>query len=198
LDLLGLVLRPGAAERFIFNPRPPKEGPALDAALAWQQGRQRELSLWRRQIGYVLQTGGLLPFLTVRQNMELAARLRPRDRNSRAWAGEMGDKLDLNHLWNKMPAQLSVGERQRAAMARALTNRPALILADEPTAALDPAHASMLMELLVSTAAAWEIALLVVTHDHNLLAPYRFRHFAISSSLGKDKITQARLFEVDR
>jgi putative ABC transport system ATP-binding protein len=194
LDLLGLVLRPGQAEQFIFSPEGQSSG--HDVAQAWRRNDQASLSRWRRRIGYVLQTGGLLPFLTLRQNMELATRLKTKGHTALASARELGQRLDLDRLWNKMPAQLSVGERQRAAMARALINRPTLILADEPTAALDPAHAGMLMQLLTQTAASWEITLVVVTHDQSLAASYGFRRLGIVTSLENGSLTQATLNEV--
>jgi putative ABC transport system ATP-binding protein len=146
-------------------------------------------------VGYVLQTGGLLPFLNVRQNIELAVRLGQEDACRPAAAGELAERLNLRQLWNKMPDKLSVGERQRVALARALINRPALILADEPTAALDQTHARMVMDLLIQTVRDWRLTLILVTHDQGLTSEYAFRHFTIRSAREQDKITRASLNE---
>ena len=130
---------------------------------------ERFAALRRRHIGYILQTGGLLPFLSCRENILVsgqAAGLSQREQRLRYAA--LTAELGIGHLEHSLPANLSIGERQRAAIARALLPFPALVLADEPTAALDPLTAGNVMAML--SRLAGEQALVVVSHDHELVA----------------------------
>jgi len=116
------------------------------------------------QIGIVFQRLHLLPSLTLRQNLLLAGRLgESAEANARIDA--LLSALGLDHLANARPSALSQGERQRAAIARAVIHRPALVLADEPTSSLDDANTARVMELLLEQTRACGAALLVVTHD---------------------------------
>lgn len=165
LDLLGLVLSPDRAESFRFRDR---DGTTLDIADAWRSRHTGRLSALRaREVGYVLQTGGLLPFLNVRQNVALSRRLLglPDD----GFTDELLEPLGLLPLLGKLPRELSIGERQRAAIARAFAHRPQLVLADEPTASLDPPQGLRICELMLSLAKRHEIALVIVTHDWGLV-----------------------------
>ena len=87
--------------------------------------------------------------------------------------GELADRLGIAHLLGKLPDRLSIGERQRVAIARALLPEPELVLADEPTAALDPVTAGNVMRLF--TELADRCALVVVSHDHRLVETNGFR-----------------------
>ncbi|WP_188114812.1 ABC transporter ATP-binding protein [Methylococcus geothermalis] len=160
LDLLGLVLRPDRADAFRFLDQ--------DVAALWRSGGDGGLAALRsRHLGYVLQTGGLLPFLNLRENVELSRRLLGLGPD--ALTGELLARLGLTHLKAEKPRALSVGERQRAAIARAFAHRPALVLADEPTAALDPPQALEVCRLMLELAAEFGIALVVVSHDWELV-----------------------------
>ncbi|MHB1036799.1 MAG: ABC transporter ATP-binding protein [Pirellulales bacterium] len=99
-----------------------------------------------RQIGFVFQMFHLLPYLTVLDNVLVAAVAG--DGAARPYAAELLDRFQLSGRLGHRPAELSIGERQRVAMARALVNRPQLILADEPTGNLDSANAVAVFELL--------------------------------------------------
>ncbi|WP_161988468.1 ABC transporter ATP-binding protein [Elioraea sp. Yellowstone] len=165
LDLLALVLRPDpGSERFLFA-----AGAApLDVAAAWQ-GDETPLATARAaHLGYVLQTGGLLPFLTVRANIALPARLAGRE--DRARVEELALRLGVASVLDSPAEAISVGQRQRAAIARALVHRPAVVLADEPTAAVDPAMAVEVMALLLAETEAAGAALVLATHDHAMVA----------------------------
>jgi len=161
LDILALVLAPDRAENFTWRP----EGDKTDLQKVWSRGKTDVLTRLRREdMGYVLQTGGLLPFLTVQENILLSARLKKMDKSSQDL--EMANlipPLRLGNILNKYPHQISVGERQRCAIARAVITRPLLILADEPTASLDPQTADHVFTLLLAQAKT--SALVVASHD---------------------------------
>jgi putative ABC transport system ATP-binding protein len=161
VEALGLVLAPVSVEQFALAT---SAGPA-DLAAMWHAGDETGLSRLRaRQLGFVLQGGGLLPFLSVAQNIALSRRLAglPADASR---ARELAARLGIAALLERKPGALSTGERQRASIARALAHAPALLLADEPTAALDPEHAARVFALLLQLAREQGIAALVCTHD---------------------------------
>jgi putative ABC transport system ATP-binding protein len=171
LDLLAGVLRPDAAERFLFAP---DKDVAVDMMDAWDTGRLDKLSLLRRRyLGYVLQTGGLLPFLSARENITAVRRAigLPDDKS----VDELAERLDIGRLLPVLPHKLSVGERQRVAVARALASDPALILADEPTAALDPVHAQGVMDAFVELAREMGCTIILVTHAPAMARRLGFR-----------------------
>ena len=160
VDLLALLRRPTEVGRLEIT--------GVDAAALWRSGAPDACTALRAErIGVVLQTGGLLPSLSVRENLLLPQRLLGRLDN--AWADALLARLDLAGLGRRLPAQLSIGQRQRVAIARALAHRPALVLADEPTASLGVDHAPAALDLLLSLAANSGAALLLVSHDLDLL-----------------------------
>ncbi len=115
-------------------------------------------------IGLVFQTARLMGALTVSENLALALRLAGKPQDSARIASALA-RLDLAHRARARPQALSTGESQRAAIARAVIARPALLLADEPTAALDDAHAEAALALMQSEAAAYGATLVIATHD---------------------------------
>jgi ABC-type lipoprotein export system ATPase subunit len=118
------------------------------------------------QICLVLQTPSLLPTLSVLENVELCWLLSKRDEvDAGAAALRILEKLDLSTVVDKLPAELSGGQMQRVAAARALVCQPRLILADEPTGQLDSITASKLIEVLLDSATRSGAALIVATHD---------------------------------
>ena len=124
----------------------------------------------RRGVGFVFQKPNLIPFLTASENIEVVLEINdmaPRERRtlSRAVLAE----LDLVHRADQLPKRLSGGEQQRVAIGRALATRPALILADEPTAALDSVRGRQALELLRDAARRNGTAALVLTHDQRSL-----------------------------
>ncbi|MEL7448586.1 MAG: ATP-binding cassette domain-containing protein [Pseudomonadota bacterium] len=166
LELLAMILHPTEATRFHFAPDP--GGDSHDVAAAWQARDRDQLADFRRRhIGYVLQHGGLLPYLTVRENINLSRRLLGRDTGEAAarWA----DSLNIGAQLDKLPAALSVGQRQRVAVARALAHEPAVLIADEPTAAVDPLNAARIMELMVGLVDDLGVTLIVASHAHRLM-----------------------------
>jgi ABC-type lipoprotein export system ATPase subunit len=126
---------------------------------------ERALSaLRRRRVGYVFQFFHLLPELTGEANVLLAARVRGAHRDAERRAGELIDALGLAPVAESMPHQLSGGEQQRFAIARALVNDPALVLADEPTGNLDVEAGADVLALLRAGADEGR-AVVLVTHE---------------------------------
>lgn len=132
---------------------------------------QHRLVQSRRQIGYIFQGHNLLPFLTARQNVQISFELHHRisDRMAKAKAEEMLQLVGLSDHMNYHPQQLSGGQKQRVAIARALVTNPKLILADEPTAALDSKTGRNIVKLMQTLARQQGTAVLLVTHDNRIL-----------------------------
>ena len=118
----------------------------------------------RRLVGYVYQSDNLLPFLTLLENVQLPLAL-VGDRTDVRRSLELLDRLGLADQAHRLPDQLSGGQRQRAAVARAVVHRPRLILADEPTGALDAENAEGVLDLLLDIQTELGATLVVVTHD---------------------------------
>jgi putative ABC transport system ATP-binding protein len=133
----------------------------------WLRNDLRRLRL--EKIGFIFQAHNLLPFLNATENVAVAMDLAgmPRPAALRR-AAELLDYLEIGHRRSALPAQLSGGEAQRVAIARALANSPRIILADEPTAALDSKRAGIVMDLLRKLARDQKAAIIAVTHDDKI------------------------------
>jgi ABC-type lipoprotein export system ATPase subunit len=155
LNLLGTLDEPDQGEIFF-------DGESLKGA------SQMKLSQLRSaKIGFIFQLHHLLPQCTVLENVllpTLALMPRPDAKAMQDRAMELLKIVGLEHRANYRPAQLSGGERQRAAVVRSLINNPKVILADEPTGALDEQNANLLTDLLLSLVDKFGIALVLVTH----------------------------------
>jgi predicted ABC-type transport system involved in lysophospholipase L1 biosynthesis ATPase subunit len=117
-------------------------------------------------LGMVFQAFYLVPELDARANVLMAARmLRPPDKAARTRADALLGRVGLSERRDHLPAQLSGGERQRVAVARALMNRPRLLLADEPTGNLDERTGAAVIDLLLDVCVETETALVLVTHN---------------------------------
>jgi predicted ABC-type transport system involved in lysophospholipase L1 biosynthesis ATPase subunit len=137
------------------------EGEAIDRWAPARRARERG-----RRVGMVFQAHHLLPELTAWENVFLAARIAGRaDRPARIRAGELLERVGLADRGRQRPAQMSGGERQRVAVARALLNRPALLFADEPTGNLDETTADSVFSLLLQLVREESTALVLVTHS---------------------------------
>ncbi|HYD19776.1 MAG TPA: ABC transporter ATP-binding protein [Patescibacteria group bacterium] len=126
-------------------------------------------TLRRTQIGFVYQFHHLLSDFTALENLllpQLVAGVSANDATLRA--KELLEKVGLSHRADHFPSQMSGGEQQRVAIARGLVNKPALLLADEPTGNLDPKTAESVFQMLMETISALQIGALIVTHNHEL------------------------------
>lgn len=124
-----------------------------------------------QKIGFIFQLHHLLPQCTALENVlipTLALADKPDPEDAAKRAKELFDRVGLSDKLNSQPSQLSGGERQRVAVVRSLINKPKLLLADEPTGALDEENATKLIELLVELNDSEKLALVVVTHDLDL------------------------------
>jgi putative ABC transport system ATP-binding protein len=131
-------------------------------------------ALRRDRIGFVFQAPHLIPFLDVTDNVALLPMLAGRpNAAARARAIELLDALDVAHRANAQPSELSGGEQQRVSIARALANRPPVILADEPTAPLDSERALAVVRLLNTMAMQYQTAVIVVTHDEKIIPTFK-------------------------
>ncbi len=163
--MLAMILKPSDSGVFAFRPQP--EAEAYDITELWHARESDMLGELRsRHIGYVLQYGGLLPYLSVRGNIELPCELLGLPLEG--IASGLATKLGIAQQLDKRPSELSVGQRQRVAIARALSHSPPIVIADEPTAAIDPPNAERIVALLAELAAELGVTLIMATHAHAL------------------------------
>lgn len=124
----------------------------------------------RRHLGFVFQKANLIPFLNALENVQLAMEVNDvAPAAARQRAKELLEYLGVGNRAGNLPDALSGGEQQRVAVARALANKPSLILADEPTAALDSQRGRQVMELFAKVSHEQHAAVIVVTHDARAL-----------------------------
>lgn len=165
IKALGLVSLPDTGSVYFQNKPVVLNGEAVTDIAA----------LRRRHLGFVFQKANLVSFLTARENVQIACEIGGTEApHQRAMA--LLSYLEVSHRADAFPETLSGGEQQRVAIARALANQPALILADEPTAALDKARGRSVMELFQRVAHEQGTAVLVVTHDHRALDLFDFTY----------------------
>lgn len=127
-------------------------------------------SFRRKHLGFIFQKSNLIPFLTAIENIQIAMQLNGQSgRMSHGRAMELLDYLGVADRAEGYPSMLSGGQQQRVAVARALANHPQVILADEPTAALDGQRGRQVMELFAKVAHEQGAGVIVVTHDHRAL-----------------------------
>jgi len=130
--------------------------------------KESKLDAFRAQhIGFIFQEAHLLKSLTVLENIQLAQRLAHKKENKEQVL-ELLTKLQLADKGKSYPQQLSRGQLQRAAIARALINGPKVLIADEPTASLDDTNTAHVLDLLLDTASAYQATLLIATHDKRI------------------------------
>jgi putative ABC transport system ATP-binding protein len=185
LKCLGAVIEPTAGRM------------TLGDELIYDNGwRIKDLRVLRRdKIGFVFQAPYLIPFLDVTDNVALLPMLAGRSNaESRKRAMDLLEALDVGHRARAMPSQLSGGEQQRVSIARALVNRPPVILADEPTAPLDSERAMAVIRILNQMARQYETAVIVVTHDEKIIPTFK-RIYHIRDGRTEEEAGEGRAFE---
>lgn len=160
LTMIGLILPPNAG-RIVIGGK-----------IVFENNQTKvDVRRFRRQnLGFVFQKANLIPFLTAAENVRLAMEINDiPSRAAKTRAKELLDYLGVGERADHLPSTLSGGEQQRVAVARALANHPSLILADEPTAALDSVRGRQVMELFRQVAHQQNAGVIVVTHDQRAL-----------------------------
>jgi putative ABC transport system ATP-binding protein len=182
LELLGLLRAPDSGGYRASSPVPGGDAATRDFAAYWRSPRARALCAGARAgfFGYVPQSGGLLPFLSVAENVAVTQRIAARP--DAAWQAELLHRLGLDEVARLHPAALSIGQRQRVAIARALAHRPVCVIADEPTAALDPDNAHAALSLLIDAARAGGSATILSSHDAPALARFPMRRMVLAAA----------------
>ena len=151
--------------------------------------------LRRDRIGFIFQAPYLIPFLDVTDNVALLPMLAGRpNAEARARALELLTALDVAHRSKAETSELSGGEQQRVSIARALANRPPVILADEPTAPLDSERALAVMRILNQMASQYQTAIIVVTHDENIIPTFR-RIYSIRDGRTVEEAGEGRVLQ---
>ncbi|MBN2039253.1 MAG: ABC transporter ATP-binding protein [Spirochaetes bacterium] len=134
-----------------------------------------------RKIGFVYQSFNLLPDFTVYQNIVYPAVLNPFAVNVKKHADYLIEYLNISNIKNNYPSEISGGEKQRAAIARAIINKPEIILADEPTGNLDNAAVKSIFRLFREIQIQYNVVFIIATHDLNIIRKSDI-HYAIKDS----------------
>jgi len=151
--------------------------------------------LRRDRIGFIFQAPYLIPFLDATDNVALLPMLAGRpNAEARARALELLQALDVAHRARAQPSELSGGEQQRVSIARALANRPPVILADEPTAPLDSERGLAVIRILNQLATQYQTAIIVVTHDENIIPTFR-RIYNIRDGRTFEEVGEGRMLQ---
>jgi putative ABC transport system ATP-binding protein len=164
LKCLGAIIEPSAGQMYL--------GEQLIYDNAWKISDLRALR--RDKIGFVFQAPYLIPFLSTLDNVALLPMLAGKsNKEARQQALNLLTMLQVEHRAHALPSRLSGGEQQRIAIARGLINRPPVILADEPTAALDSVRALTVIRMLNEIARDYNTAVIVVTHDDKIIPTFK-------------------------
>jgi putative ABC transport system ATP-binding protein len=177
LNVIGGLDRPDSGEVWVANQR-------VDVLSKADLANMR-----LHQIGFVFQAYNLIPVLTARENVEFVMQVQgiaPGERRQRSMA--ILQEVGLADMENRRPAQLSGGQQQRVAVARAIVSRPALVLADEPTANLDSATAEHLMGLLVALNEKHDTTFIISTHDPKVMSYARRLIGLVDGRIVKDEM----------
>jgi putative ABC transport system ATP-binding protein len=200
-EVVGLLGPSGSGKSTLLNAigaiiEPNQGWMRLDGEVVYEnRWLRRDLRHMRlEKIGFIFQSHNLLPFLDATDNVAVVLYLAgvPRSEAIKR-AQQLLDYLQVGHRMNAMPSQLSGGEAQRVAIARALANNPRIILADEPTAALDSTRAGIVMDLLRKLAAEQQAAIIAVTHDDKIFDRFDRIHMLRDGMLVETKEKDAAL-----
>lgn len=168
-EFVAVLGRSGSGKSTLLNilaglDRPSEGKVYIDGTDIFNLGEEKRTLLRREKIGFVFQAYELLHSLTVAENIRL-----PELEANADYVGELLDALEIKKYEKCYPDQLSGGEQQRTAIARALINHPPILFADEPTGNLDSKTERIVIDLLKKLAAKYETSILIVTHNENLV-----------------------------
>ncbi len=175
-EIIALVGQSGSGKSTLLQcvgllDRPTSGSILISGAAVQKMDDEMRTNLRRRKIGFVYQRHNLLSDFTAQENVMLPMLANHMDEASAcARAQKLLRAASVAHRACHLPGEMSGGEQQRTAVARALANGPEILLADEPTGSLDPAHATAVFELLLDLVRKNKMAMLFVTHDMNLAA----------------------------
>ncbi|HKW58694.1 MAG TPA: ABC transporter ATP-binding protein [Candidatus Dormibacteraeota bacterium] len=158
LDSLGLLLKPTGGRVVIDG---------IDTS---RLRDDRKAHLRGDRIGFIFQEYNLLPTMSALENVMLPLRYASKPKGDRAWARQLLTEIGLGDRMHHRPDQLSGGQQQRVAIARSLVNRPSLVLADEPTGAVDTETSDQLAEVMRRMNLEHGVTFVIVTHDQDLAA----------------------------
>src|SRR2546427_1258368 len=185
-EFLALLGSSGSGKSTLLNLIAGLDRPSSGSVIAHGQDLSKmsslELARYRRQaVGMVFQSFNLLPRMTLEENVELPLRLAEVDRSERATrVGEALERVGLGARRRHRPSELSGGEQQRGALARALVNRPAILFADEPTGNLDSATGEQILLLLREIQDTLGMTIIMVTHERPLAERFANRIAVLS------------------
>ncbi|MGB5246773.1 MAG: ATP-binding cassette domain-containing protein, partial [Woeseia sp.] len=150
----------------------PTSGEVIVGGQAMAHANEREKGLLRNKyLGFVYQFHHLLPEFTAAENVAMPLMIRRMARDEALTrAGNLLERVGLGQRLSHKPGEMSGGERQRAAVARALITEPKLVLADEPTGNLDSANGEQVLNLMLELNRELKTSLIIVTHDHDIAA----------------------------
>jgi putative ABC transport system ATP-binding protein len=174
MDILAMVTEPDDCRRFELD-----NGEDLIDLSAISGRRSALAQLRAAYFGYITQQSPLFPFLTVAENVAVQQKVSRRP--DRAYAEQLAGMLGIDMLLSARPAELSVGQRQRAAIARSLSHRPYVVLCDEPTGALDPVTARQAISTILWAADQTGAAVVMITHDWELASEFKFEFHVIET-----------------
>jgi putative ABC transport system ATP-binding protein len=181
LNAIGGLDRPDSGEVWVAGERIDTLG----------KGELADLRL--RRIGFVFQAFNLIPVLSARENVEFVMQLQgvpAAERRRRAI--DILEEVGLEGLEDRRPAEMSGGQQQRVAVARAIVSRPALVLADEPTANLDSKSSDSLMRLFTELNRAHNTTFIMATHDERVMAYARRRVHMLDGRIVEDRLQDGR------
>lgn len=180
LEILGLILKPAQLSSYQLG----FESNIIDIAPLLLKQAKELAAIRAKYFGFMLQSGGLLPFLNIRQNIGISCELLNKPLN-KDWLKQMAERLKISHLMEQYPKHLSIGERQRVSFLRSIAHQPMVLLADEPTAALDPQNSEILFETIIQLVKENHLSAIIVTHDWEGLKEYNIPFLTAQISEGK-------------